>query len=158
VVRGRWFVVGGNCVACGEWLVACGGAGNGDGTSDVCSFPTTYPLHPTTNIPCPRPSGSLLSRASRGPCRVMTPRLSLQFCYWSRVNRWLVSRQSNLGFLYSMDPGSPSADSLGRPGIRTKTACGGWPVACRGSRQRRRGLGFVYDMGPGSWCVVRSAS
>ena len=43
---------------------------------------------------------------------------------------WVCRRQRNLGVVYSMDPGSPSANSLGHPGIRITAACGPWFVAC----------------------------
>ncbi len=50
---------------------------------------------------------------------------------------WASQRQRNVGFVSSMDPGSPSAISLGRPGKRKKTGCRGWGM----------GVGFTTIIG-----------
>ena len=109
---------------CGGWPVVCSGAVSGNEISSprlawtpdfprlIASVVRGYVVVRGKEEWFVSPAKRVtLSRASRGPCRAQAPRLSLQHRYWSSVNQWLDLQKTNLGFLYSMDPGSRRQDA-----------------------------------------------
>ena len=88
------------------------------------------------------------ARASRGPCRAINPRLSLQLSHQAYVNQRIDLLQPNFGFAPSMDPGSRQP-SVASSGDTSKVGVGGgvWDV------------GFseeVFWRGRGAVCRIRS--
>ena len=78
-----------------------------------------------------------LTRASRGPCRAITPRLSLRLRHQPSINliTLLTATKSRLSVQHG--PRTSPASRL-RPGIRTKAAHSPWPLACGGPTDGNR--------------------